>query len=374
MQKEVYTTDVNKCSEAPIPDMPRRLRTAEDIARLKQDTLRTLSELPLNNWRSAYKSLLTKYPGILSYHQYTDASFENVLRTANCLDAFWKEYEPVDSGVRDELTKLQIASPDAGKKMFEKACLTVTQKDIKTMRGKFSLWFVTDNEDFINANSNVYSARSSINEEGNDYSNTDAVTYSPSRELPFPIIIIKNDFGNENVSNHLNGKTIIHEAEHAQQSILWEYKKIRQVPDKSLFNKRVKRRLREPTTFFTLAGQELLAYFSYFSLFKPEAIDSGKLAEYLEDYGNNVKDNIMPDTWDDFYPLQLRDFVSPNKIESVRQIRKGWYALVQLHNLYRKEGILEEGFSPVRMTIDVMEQFPLKSWPAVAVLASFGQK
>jgi hypothetical protein len=136
----------------------------------------------------------------------------------------------------------------------------------------------------------------------------------------------------------------------------------------SVLANRLKRREDNPLSAIGRSKDEQLAYFELFDCV--DTRDYDQLSTFIPTYRDQVVHLLTDDSAQGlYYPKYVKQYGPTNRDDYVKQTSNGFNALVDLFSLYRSKYVPGETVvNPARMSINVLEQFPLKSWPAVVKL------
>lgn len=332
---------------------------AEDIAQFRTDLEQKIffERLPRGEWEGTYEEALANYPQAQPYKDV----FEEVLKAAErCHDdlrAFWiLQNGSSESG--------EVASPEISAKIFESILGFNPKGEVTATKGIVSLKLEVDDAVF----KQFYTHAGRAFDE-----NETAFTVHPTSSHSYPVIVSRKSLSGEDSFYALR-----HEFEHIKTDIkkaaaqnYGERKKALALlgPERLTLPKavsdRIERRNKTDSAMEIEAKDEILAYFT-----EPELLDfpsETKLEEYLDAYSEEIKYLLTHEDSEYFDRYMERFSPSLNEQKTYeRNVNVGVDSIVDLFKLYFT--VDKDTRKSARMAINVLEQFPLHSWPAVVRL------
>lgn len=331
----------------------------EEIVELRFEATSMLTSLPRSEWNNAYQILLGKHPTLTRsrYREIFDVVFSRIKNAYDVIDTAWNYYQP-DKYAKDVITqRMDVASPESSRRIFEVLFGEKATGDVQVERGVTSLRIIVNDNDFKKFGSTV-------NENG------DIITNATSRvgiddEIPNSVLGFRRGYG----SGQARIIDTVHEAEHAF-SVLLQYRyKLLQSGNSNMSSSLVNRLRRGLDEYESrdihYAREELLASFTSIELVYVPIEKYSHFDNLVQEICRNTIQVLMePDNWQ---ISNLEDYT--------RLVNNGVNAFLSLYNLhkvdYREQKTL---IPPSRMAINILEQFPLRSWAAVARFISSRHK
>lgn len=332
---------------------------AEDIARFRTDMEQKIfwDRLPRNEWRDTYEETLAANPQIHEYKDIFDGALKAMEKAHDDLRAFWIRQHG-SSEVNEK------SSPEASKKIFESIFGFNPEGEVAATKGIVSLYLEVDDD--------VHRQFYKLADRVFDPEEHAFIAHSATNRT-FPIMVVQKNLSEEDSSDTGN-----HEFEHVKTDILGTGRQNFNVrrrrlsllePERLTLPKavddRIKRRSENASTMENEAKDEILAYFT-----EPEWIafpSESKLTQYLELYSEEITHKLTDEN--SIYLTKYKERFTPTSEEEEaypENVRRGVDSIVQLFNLYFSND--NDTKKDARMAINVLEQFPLHSWPAVVRL------
>lgn len=331
-----------------------QLPLAEDIARLRSDFTTVLLGTPRDEWDKAYQELFNKYPNVQKYKSIFDVSLTLAKDANDDLNKLWKKYQKSKTDFNLPVRNLETASPEASKKMFKDILgfLGVKpQGQVKAERGTTTLRFTLDKQCFekLPGNNNWKSASGTM------------LGFQDIPKVKFPVMLFKKDDAEDKNSIIADS---MHESEHvmnnyinASRLIFYEGTSI----DFALKNQ-IKRRENSRGSVDGDVKDELLAFFTVLECLT----DYDRDKEGIIKYTDKVIETLSESENDLYYGEYQKYHGHIDRDDYAKKVTGGMKALLGLFNIYKSEYKDNKAtINPARMAINVLEQFPLKSWPAV---------
>lgn len=340
--------EIVRTNTAPEKFPPRVIPVAEDIARFRIELERGifLEGLPRAKWRQLYKGTLDKYPRITPYRAIFDLAIEEAEEANEQLNSLW-------SPTRQKGDDTQIAgsriNEQADSEVAVQLCkdfLEFTPQDpVKAIRGAITLRFMLSPNDL-----------ESLSIE-HDTLHARAWTTFP-RGLKFAVLILRSDEAEKE-----EFQSTLHELEHAKNRLLRKrhlplLSKKLDLPNQLAEHLYRLEKKGEDASSETRAKDEILACFSFLP-FKPfEDSDGDKMDQYSFD----VLRLLTDEEGLHYFAGSLSEI---DRLDYFRTIHQGVESFKKLFLLYRNMG---SESSPGSLAINILEQFPLRSWPSIVRL------
>jgi hypothetical protein len=343
-------------------EISKAIPVAEDIARFRAEVEERIlfSNLPSSEWQQTYQSAFVKYPRIVPYQKIFDITLKSAQVVNSQLNDFWNKAEGEDpqSERVGGVTFGIKAQPDAAKELFKRAFDFEPEDEVEAIKGAIALGFRLSSTDFER-----WQAITRKPEEIEQASPGALATRIPG--FKFGVMILRSDI--TPIRKQLN---FFHEFEHTKNQIL-ESKFLSVVlrklglPDEigiPFYRRESQVGLHSP---IARAKDEILAYSSAL-----EFIPAGQSAEdansFLTKYFKWFEDSLVKETGR-YYPKYTRDanYDPDKRAEYVKTVQEGAASIKELFMFYRG---IEPVANPGRLAVNVMQQFPLKTWPEVVRL------
>ncbi|OGH29990.1 MAG: hypothetical protein A3F30_01315 [Candidatus Levybacteria bacterium RIFCSPHIGHO2_12_FULL_37_12] len=367
LEKQVLPDQIGK-------DVP----LAEDIARFRTELEQKIlwEGLPFKKWRQAYNQTLSEYPQILAYKPILDMVMLEVESSRNKLDETWKETHPKGKEFKEDEERFvpQTAEPEAARKLFSKLFGFEPKGNVEAVKGAISLRLTVDDDDY----------RRLRLKEGQEISSEAYMEYHAYGN--FPVIVERKKIkGEETQEISFLNPNLHHELEHARNAFLeigrhtfFYFPSFADMRLPKEISERLQRRHGKEPEMEKSAKDEILAFFSAFESIEMKTnthvTDDNQrkqLDELLDEGASEFKVGLVPYFEENGYYFELhKNRYNPSDEEQKRyssNAKRGVDSLTQLYELYRNS---EHRSRAARMSINVLEQFPLNSWPAVVRLIS----
>lgn len=341
--------------EANTPKIAKEIPIAEDIAEFRVTLEGKIFRegLSKSEWRRTYEETFAKYPRIKPYKELFDAVITNAEDSSNQLEEVWRYYQGLKKDLQEEDNPLvEQAEPQAAKELFRHIFDFDSEGEIDAIKGVITLRFNVDDDDF----------RKLRNLKDTEVISEGAVTTHPPG-FKFPVLVLRKSFSQVDLFLHL-----AHELEHGKNRIIEEGRdELLRLGERLDMPKGIVDRLRRLKRLgwsdLTKTGgdfkDEILAYFTELEWTDPDT-PTDTIKNNLPRWGEVLKDGLTNEQA--YYPSYLSEV---HKRQYEENVKRGVDSIVQLYDLYLSLG---RGIRGTRMAINVLEQFPLNSWPAVVRL------
>ncbi|HEX7456738.1 MAG TPA: hypothetical protein VF303_04770 [Candidatus Nanoarchaeia archaeon] len=328
---------------------------AEDIAQFRTDLEQKIffDRLPRSEWRKAYEETLTAHPEIRSYKDIFNAVMKAAENANDDLETVWNQHHTQEGQPVGEPTH-----PDEASKLFKSMFGLELQNESRTSKSAISLYFYVSDDDFRGINK---LAGKEDNLEEN------AFVIEPTINRRFPVAVLRKGLSDEE-----SWYTGAHEFEHIKSKLIGKgrlYFRNRPFFERlampTAIAQRLEKRDKSSSSMENGAKEEILAYFTEPEGFSPTNPPS-KVIQFSEEWGEELKRLLATEEW---YLSRYREMFKPTPEQEkayLVNVRKGTDSMVQLFNFYFS--IDKDTRKAARMAINVLEQFPLHSWPAVVRL------
>lgn len=379
--KAISTTKLPKKAaniESTVPqsepsEIRKDLPIAEDIASFRADMEEKIffKGIPSREWQKVYDQTLALYPRIQGYKAIFDEVLSVALHRNDQINNFWEQHavSETEAMAIDDPTAANPLAVQAdevsSKNMFKALFNFVPQGEVEATKGSITLRFVINENDY---------RRMEAPGKAEEVISGASMHYIPGIE--FPVLVIRRDAAFI-VSGELS-EGLMHELEHAKNYImdlgrdaLWDYwdtesgklsRGFKEVPFRDAL---LRRKFQNRAVPDSLLKNEMLAYFTPFEYLDRSQLTSDSLPQIVRAYSGYIK-LVLLDEQGLYYLKFKQSLLSEEQILRHKQlVEKGVDSLVELFQLYEQSGSPR---NPARMAINVLEQFPLQSWPAVTRL------
>ena len=352
---EQPTTENQPEAEKVERDSKSETFLAEDIAQFRTDMEQKIffDRLPRNQWKEAYEETLAANPQIQPYKDIFDDILNSTERAHDELEVFWNQHQ----GQEDHQVG-EPARPEVSKILFESIFGFYPERKTQATKGTASLQFVIDDSDFM---------RIPTRGGREEISKGNAFVLHTTVNRGFPVMVLSLSIPEED----WNDKGV-HESEHVKSQLIETgrlYFHHRLFPERltipSAINNRLERRNKAASPMENAAKDEILAYLTETEWVDP-ANPPSEVTRYSKERGEEVQQMLT--SGDDYLPTYKEMFNPTDEEEKsyLESVKKATDSSVQLFNMYFSTS--NNSRESTRMTINVLEQFSLRSWPAVVRL------
>lgn len=336
-------------AELSSSEIQENVPLAVDIARFRSEVERSIFKAPRKEWRKIYGDTLAKYPQVLDYKPI----FNSVISSTELAN--------------DNINKL-VAEQRLGPRwvvdrdMFAYLFGFKPGLDMKAQRGQISLKFLVNEDDF----------RKALETVGTGNLETNLITRAfATTQKGIHILLFRQD---EKRVNKPSKYHILHELEHAKNRVLnnaeaavfeSDLEKV-EMPDEIL-SRLADRHLKD--NFMEVnAKDELLAQFTILEVVRG-SLDERR-TEKLKNFGKFLK-KLLTDPQQGYYAGYIKENDNPSDKENTgytKNVEGGIDAFLELYLHYRNLPEKDKKLNDARLVINILSQFPLCSWAAVARL------
>lgn len=343
-------------------ELKKGIPVAENIAKFRIELERKIFNegLPRSEWQETYQEILNKYPEILAYKSIFDLALNKIEIANDSVNIFW-EKEQVQKSTHGESVKndtlqvnnlLKKADLESARHMFSVIFGILPKDEIEAFKGTISLRFIVNRRDFDSVVPAI-----------------EGETFAAAVEISgydFQIILQRADLtesqGEEGVVS------IVHEAQHIKNRFLNKTRQpniLEKLPlPEELSNVLIRREEKNDRVDKSIKD-ELLAY-ATFLLFYAKAGQSQdtSIRENFSTMAEGVSDTKGP--YLGVY-LQNKSDLKPGESDLAYSTRAklGVKSIEDLYFFYRD---IQRTTDSAELVINMLDQFPLKSWPAIVRL------
>jgi hypothetical protein len=305
------------------------LPAAEDIARFRTELEKGIidNNLPPDNWLDFQRQTLSRYPRIQQYKDVFYFAVDKALGYRQRMDSFWSRFgQPADQTQAD---------PEHAKLMCTDLLKIMPNEEVKIGKGAFILDVILSDADYDRL---IQTRNWSDGVNGMSWE-TEGIRFHIFKSRP-------------------NWFTKPHEMEHSKNRILeLTYQGFPQefLPTGEAV-KGVGRLKKSP--YFS-AYDEIIANFLAIEKISKDQLTKNALAEFRDFLTKTLIEDYMPEY------LKQPEAEGITSKEYSEKITSGFKAIFELYDLYVGTN---SDINSARMSINILAQFPLESWPAVISL------
>lgn len=342
--------------EYSFPSEDRGIIVAEYIAMfravLQYQMLRT--DLKPQGWREMYHTTLEQYPQIFAYRGLFDYAFGCVQAANNDLESLWRRrVGPRTEPEAGENVNLEKTDGSFARILFRDIFEFYPTGNPQAIKGLITLRFMVDDTDF-----------QSLLKKYPDTKDSRAFNLRDKRFRFSNLVLNKEDGPKHDLYD------IHHELEHGINAILASSRQDSVLDDERLnipqtIADKIKRRESKAFSMEQSGKDELLARFTLVEFIHPE-IPIHEVFDWCDRHCKALI-YILTDKIQIYFPKfaqQARNEEEQKRY--VKSVEAGNRAFIELFKVYTEGGYVYE--LAARMSINVLEQFPLADWPVVVRL------
>lgn len=336
-------------------EIAKTIPLAEDIAKFRTELEQQIFDegLPKDQWTATYEQTIDKYPNLMPYKILINGVLNKAKAANEHVERVWKKAHGPATDQAEDNPAPQRADPEVAKTLCMKFFRVMPQGEVEAIKGAITIRIMVDDD---------YRKMRGI-KLGTPL--IEGASAFPLEKFGFSVLLIRKDLIEEHVDQN-----ILHEIEHGKNHILTSARRDLIFGERLDMPEDILGRIRRREFNHPMqekAKDEILAFFTYLDQFKFQGkVSMVILNDFLQEWGKKIrtrltkKDGIyLPEYIENYQP-------TPEQIKSYEDnVNKATYDFIQLFELYFKLGYKNEA---ARMTINVLEQFPLHSWGAVSRL------
>lgn len=335
--------------EAPTSQFNKTITSAVEIAKMRANIEEQINYggLQPEQWEALYESELSKYPNLTSHKPIFDRVLHVALEDNKSLTKFWEDnVSKDDESLSAHSPKIKISRGSSVRKTFNKLFGFQPEYEAEMIKGSLNLRFIVGDEDFrrLHGQEDIHLG----------------AFQTRFQEFNLSVIVIPKS----QVENEL---ALAHEIEHGKNDILDRARNSFLVDRLTNFPEniagRIQRREKKDSLPEKRAKDEILAYFSMLALCDPYFSDDKARTEFV----NKLKENLNMGLTKEYLSTYSSDhnMTEDEKQTFSKNVKAGVQAITGLYKFYRFE---DHENNAATISLNVLEQFPLKSWSAVTLL------
>lgn len=324
--------DENKREKVSNIEVEETVIAAENIAKFRMELEKKIFQegLPPTKWEKAYEESLTKYPDILPYKGLFDSIIGHAQAANEEVEKLWSKYAKGAELENEKNLLVNVADADASAKLFESVTGFKPAEEVRAYKGAITIRFHVGERDY----EKLGYARGYL----------PGGSFHKVQMGDLLVLIVNKSYEN---SSHFD-EIVLHELEHAKNDVFHtqyiNYQRLHMSFKDPHFRKRMLRLSLENAEDVE-AKDEILAYFSILE-YIPDNLEEKELRESMKKIENILQKN---------YGFQ-----------NTKYIQEGFDAFFAMASFYQGKGLTFQ--KSARLTINILEQFPLARWLAVARL------